>query len=389
MSTLQHLSLIITITIINAAVPPPWTWDTVQTFFQGCNSTGATFNDTILSYIIRNPIVVIEKCQGDNMTTSNPGYYEDYALAAAKQIKAINKSIHMGFYINSQLDFIEYSMHNYFSNHSEWWLRNATGAVIRSNGGANTKDPYNHLNFDFSQDDEAKWWSSACTNATDTPYFDLCNIDRVYTWGQSYKNNETLSNQTLATFDPYKFTSMQNMQRHLNDTDKGVICINNGFPIPDVNGYCLEGWQPIEDDILMLCNRSNLVDLFVIKVHSGYHLADGCAGQSFINALAGYLIGAQKYQYFQCNVAWSMPVNAGWQKEYEYPLGEPDRQPVKVNNTWFRSFKSGTNVMFHANNNTGEIFWSNEYDAKFLQDMKDYFYVTLESWHKDWRHGEL
>ena len=116
---------------------PKWSWDTLQsmTFFQGCNATGTeiAFNSTTIDIITRYNVITIEKGQGENSTIPN-WYAEDYMMAAAKQIKFINPSIQVGYYLNSVLDWTQYRLHYEFLNHSEWWLRNATGAVIRING---------------------------------------------------------------------------------------------------------------------------------------------------------------------------------------------------------------------------------------------------------------
>eukprot|EP00483_Globobulimina_turgida_P012170 UN12192 len=188
----------------------------------------------------------------------------------------------------------------------------------------------------MSQMDLDKMWASSCLNLTDTQYFDSCNIDKVYVWSDSYKGNNTLSNVTDATFNPYKYETLVSMQRHLNETHNGPLYINNGFHIPGVNGYCLEGFQPIEEDIMMLCNRTDDQQL-AIKIHGGYHLAEGCAGQSFIDVLSAYLIGVQVYQYFSCNQIW-IGGDGNWHNEYYYPLGAPKQAfSVKMNDTYYRS----------------------------------------------------
>eukprot|EP01084_Bolivina_argentea_P077801 141157_1 len=206
---------------------------------------------------------------------------------------------------------------------------------------------------------------------TDTPYFDSCTIDRVYSWSEGYKGNNTLSNETDATFNPYKYDTLVSMQQHLNNTNGGPLYINNGFHILGVNGYTLEGFKPIEQDILDLCNRSDGQQL-AIHVHGGYGLATGCYGQSFIDVLAAYLIGVQKYQYFSCNEIWIGGVG-NWHGEYYYPLGVPKGQPIKVNGTYFRAFESNTSVIFDTVNNTGKIYWSNQYSMQFLNNLEQFY----------------
>ncbi len=51
--------------------------------------------------------------------------------------------------------------------------------------------PEGMLVFDLSQEPCAEWFASACTNMTDTGYFDSCNADRVWQWKTQGMDNET------------------------------------------------------------------------------------------------------------------------------------------------------------------------------------------------------
>merc|ERR550525_175604 len=132
---------------------PKWSWDTLQsmTFFQGCNATGTdiAFNQTMLDIITRYNVITIEKGQGQN--SDLPGWFaEDYMLAAAKQIKSVNPEIHIGFYLNSVLDWTQYRLHQQFMEHKEWWLRNQNGTLIRMRGDHHFANYTDLLNFDIS-----------------------------------------------------------------------------------------------------------------------------------------------------------------------------------------------------------------------------------------------
>ncbi len=50
---------------------------------------------------------------------------------------------------------------------------------------------------------------------------------------------------------------MQNIQKHLNDTNRGVFYINNGWVIPGVMGITLESFSAVEEDIWLLINESS------------------------------------------------------------------------------------------------------------------------------------
>ena len=154
-------------------------------------------------------------------------------LAAAQQIKAINANIHIGYYLNSALDWRQYRLHHTFMSHPEWWLRNAQGSVIELDGDRHFANHTDLLNFDFSKSDFATFWEQSCTKMVDTTYFESCTIDRVWAWSENYKGNNTLSPQTITTFNSTKRKTLINIQRHLNETKHGgPLYINNGFHIP-------------------------------------------------------------------------------------------------------------------------------------------------------------
>lgn len=121
----------------------------------------------------------------------------------------------------------------------------------------------------------------------------------------------------------------------------------------------------------MLSNRSD-VEQLAIHVHGGYNLEEGCSGQSFVNVLAAYLIGVQKYQYFACNTVW-IGGEGNWHQEYSYPLGEPKADAVKIGGIYYRAFASGTSVTFSTLNNTGTIYWAHQYSADFLHEFNAQF----------------
>ena len=117
---------------------PPWSWDTVvnMSFFQGCNSTGTdiAFNEENLDLISKFAIVCIEKCQGMNDTSLPNYHYEQYATAAAKQLKSVKPNIHMMYYLNAKLDWPEFELYYKSLNYPSYWLRNISGDVVYTNG---------------------------------------------------------------------------------------------------------------------------------------------------------------------------------------------------------------------------------------------------------------
>ena len=76
------------------------------------------------------------------------------------------------------------------------------------------------------------------------------------------------------------------------------------------------------------------------------------------DTLAAFLIGMNKYSYYQCSNGWQWPDAWNiWHKEFDKPLGEPLAPAIKKNGVYSRSFKSGTNVTFDTSTNKGKIVW--------------------------------
>ena len=114
----------------------------------------------------------------------------------------------------------------------------------------------------------------------------------------------------------------------------------------------------------------------ILKAHARYchdNTNCGCLGQSLINDLATFLVCAKKYAYFNCNKNWLLnDTNFGWYEEYGKPLGAPNQENgVKVDDTYYRSFATGTGVIFNATSRQGRIFWSDEWDAWLLKQLDD------------------
>ena len=360
---------------------PTFSWDTVPVFWQGCNVSGA-FNDTALDALEKFSMVVIEKGQGMNGTI--PGWYaEDYQNEAAKQVKQRNKNIELVWYVDSVQDWVMYKMHYEFLNHSDWWLRNCSGDIIYQHSGAQWKQPpQGMLTYDFANKSCVDWWQSKCYNMTKNGYFDGCNIDHVY-----QTSFPGICNNTAINYKKNKFEMLPNLQKQLNDSGGGPIWLNYGQIVPGVRALAFEGWGNFEGAIWDMNNVTHDNPNIMIKAHAGYCTKNnngtvksncGCVGQSLINDLATFLVCAKKYAYFNCNTDWLMnTTNYGWYDEYNKPLGEPlQYNGVKVDDTYYRSFATGTAAIFNATSRQGRIFWSNEWDYKLLNDLT----IRINDW---------
>ena len=344
---------------------PPWSWDTVAdiSFFQGCNSTATddiAFNEENLNIISKYAIVCIEKCQGDNSTTNGPNsyYYEQYATAASKQLKAIKPDIHMMYYLNSKLDWPEFELYYKMLNYPQYYLRNISGGIVYTGGAHNFPNHTNMINFDMSQKNATRFWGQDCLNATNTEYWDSCNIDQVHCWMPSCYSGIQFNQYVLDNFNSTKYEAMQWLQNELNKTNNGPLYINNPFTIDNVNGFAVENLEINENGILELLNVSSTsnVDTLSIKVHH-----DSCGNYTndvYVNPLSIYLLTVEKYMYFGCGDFINMPATNTWHQEYSYPLGQPLGKAIKNGNIWSRSFEKGTNVTFNTQTNTGNIQWA-------------------------------
>ncbi|ETO14967.1 hypothetical protein RFI_22402 [Reticulomyxa filosa] len=153
------------------------------------------------------------------------------------------------------------------------------------------------------------------------------------------------------------------LQSQFNDYNKGVMFLNFGSPVPGVYGMSLEGFKPTESALLTLVEqvqfRQGNASRLALKVHGGYQF--GCEGSSFQSVLAAFLIGASQYCWFTCSQGYYITDNIGWYPEYNYSLGPPIGDAVKVSDTYIREFASGTVAVFNASTGNGTVFWVDFY----------------------------
>lgn len=142
----------------------------------------------------------------------------------------------------------------------------------------------------------------------------------------------------------------------------GLIISNNDI-VPGVKGTMMEGFQPSSGSITQLQHAAANGVLVQAHVYGG-----ACTGQSFINGLAAFLIGAGRLSYFGCSSHWSVqsdPVVSAWHPEFELPLGEPHGLgTLGADGVWARTFSGGSNgltvVRFDSKSNIGSIAWNGQ-----------------------------
>jgi hypothetical protein len=113
-------------TLARAAIPPPFSWDTVPLFFHSTNESGL-WSAAALERLRAFPIITMDKGQGlANSSDARPG--ELRALDAARAIRAaVGAAPTILFYQNSMIDWPMYSTHAAVTANPALRLHNATG----------------------------------------------------------------------------------------------------------------------------------------------------------------------------------------------------------------------------------------------------------------------
>ncbi|XP_065835479.1 uncharacterized protein [Oscarella lobularis] len=318
---------------------PTFNWDTVPVFNHMGNESGP-FNDAAVRILSRFPLVTFEKSQGIRESSCCA---EDKIIAAAKQIKAVNSSVHTIFYLNSVIDFNQYHLHEEFSQRPNLYLRNSSGNIVEIPIGNSTP----HYNvFDFSQEEARQLWSAVCISAYKTGYIDGCFADRA---GEKNFRDNKLTLEKEAAYRSGHDKVLQDLQKALGDN----VLIANNYLLSDVGATMIEAFRSNEESIELL--QKAVMQKKLVEVHAGYY--DSC--ENITDTLAAFLIGAGEYSYYACSAAWS--VNADWlvwHPEYDKPLGKPLGLAVKEGEVYTRRFASGTTASFDISTNKGDIRWA-------------------------------
>ena len=341
---------VLLLSVHTMARKPYFSWDTIPVFCHMCNKSGL-FNDHAVRVLARFPMVTFEKGQGSNVSDCCA---EDKIVAAAKQVKAANSSVYTLFYYNSVLDWNQYRLHQLFLEHSDWWLRNASGEPVRIPGDRSFKQPKDGmLVFDFSQQQVRNFWSSDCINATKTGYIEGCFADRA---GEDTFSKNNLTKEKEEAYSKGHIQVLQELQHALGDN---VLVANNDL-VPEVSATMVEGFGADEGSIKLL--QQGVQQGKLVQAHAGYH-PDGQDNhcQSITNSLSAFLIGAGEYSYYGCSRGWSVSPDdmdwLVWHPEYDKPLGKPMGPAVKQGDIYTRHFQAGTVVTFNVKTNEGNIQW--------------------------------
>eukprot|EP00054_Salpingoeca_dolichothecata_P004158 m.29650 g.29650 ORF g.29650 m.29650 type:complete len:349 (-) comp14390_c1_seq2:772-1818(-) len=326
---------------------PMFSWETPPVFVHMCNRSGE-FSQEAVEFLARFPMVTFEKGQGEAESSCCA---EDKILAAAKQIKAINSSVHTLFYYNSVLNWEMYRMAEVFEQHSSWWLRDLNGEVIRLQGDHSFPQPKNGmLVFDFAQEVVRNFWASACLNMTKTGFINGCFADRA--------NEDSFPKHNISKeYAAGHLKVLQDLQANMNT---GVL-IDNNANLPGTKAQMIEAFTGDQDSLETL--MAAVAAGHLVQAHAGYKGPEHKSNCTDItDSLAAFLIGAGSHSYYGCSLGWYIDTWYHWNDEYSKPLGAPLANATLEGQVWTRKFKGNgqttTNVTFDQSTGQGKIEWA-------------------------------
>lgn len=346
--------------VLSAANLPWFSWDTLPVFVHSENGTGP-WSDAALKQLGRFSMVTMEKTH--NNIAGRP---EVAVPPECRRIKEMNPNTTALYYLNSEIDYYMYMLHDKLLANESLRLIDAKGEYVQYFPGVwvfNHPDP-----------EMAALWQADCLNAQangcDGCYFDRS--DNSAQPGGAYPLNDT----QVAAWQAAHMGVIDSANKALNENG-GFAVFNNQVTRPSGTAGMLENFGASEACITKLQYAAS--QGLVIQAHAG-DTPDGsdqfCLQMT--NSLSAFLIGSGEHHYYHCSSGlytetspgsskWSSATNwpvdrdewLDWAPEFGRPLGAPLGAGVKGSDgVWRRSFSTGTNVTFDANLENGTIFWS-------------------------------
>lgn len=351
----------------SAAQRLQFSWQTVPVYQQLCNPNATltqAFPEERLKFLATHyPIITLEHCQGYYTFTqgSSNDTIEDYFLAAARQLKAMNSNITVLFYSNSIAGLTYYRWCSEgFKEHPSWRLTNEKGKLCQS-GGGHMLPHYSGFDWDQRQGTVREWWASLCrdlANKTDSP-LSGCSID---TAGSCLDDKE--QRKALEEGRRQAVTLAQQMTG--SDYIVGAV---GAAPEDKVQLSQIYTFGPNKESLDWL-NQTRQAGM-IAEAHA--QSAVGVAGDHVNASLAAFLIGAYEKSYFAFSTnpgagyhpfcdgtAPTWCYGMGWIEEFAKPLGPPLGDAVVSGGGMHfeRRFQSGTNVTLDLQEKSCEIHWA-------------------------------
>ena len=345
-------------TLARAAIPPPFSWDTVPLFFHSTNESGL-WSAPALERLRAFPLLTLDQGQGlANSSDARPG--ELRALDAARAIRAaVGAAPTILFYQNSMIDWPMYSTHAAVAADPALRLRNATGGEALYLG--------NWL-FDVTAPAGRALPAGLCaalTSADAGATYDGCFNDRGNVLGD-FGPEALFTPAQTAAINAGHDAMLTGLVAQLASRGKLALLNNNG------NFSFAPAVRMIEDFAATEGCIGALQELagrgLRVEAHAGYFKdgSDAACARPPINSLAAFLIGAGEGAYYACAPGWTTDprwpaVADPWLDslpQYRRALGAPlGNASRSARGMWTRRFASGTNVSFNAETGNGRIAW--------------------------------
>ena len=354
----MRLPLFLAATLARAALPPPFSWDTVPLFFHSTNQSGL-WSAAALARLRAFPLITMDKWQGlANSSDGRPG--ELRALDAARAIRAaVGAAPALFFYQNSMIDWPMYSTHAALTADPALRLHNASGgeALYLGNWLFNVTTPAGRA--------VPAGLCAALAGADAGATYDGCFLDRGNVLGQ-FGPEALFTPAQTAAMNAGHDALLTGLIADLASASKLALLNNNGNFSLAPAARMIEDFAATEGCITTLQELAGRG--LRVEAHAGY-FADGsdafCAAPP-INSLAAFLIGAGEGAYFACAPGWTTDprwpaVADPWLDplpQYSRPLGAPLGSATRTpRGIWTRRFASGTNVSFNPLTGNGRIAW--------------------------------
>eukprot|EP00117_Sycon_ciliatum_P010254 scpid73363/ scgid12223/ len=289
---------------------PRFSWATLPVFWHAWGSE--PFNASTLAFINRFPLVTIEKGMSGQTPPLHTGA-EKKILAGARQVKEYNSTIKVLFYLNSQMDWKMYDLHQYCEQHPQlMWLHDSRGQPVQIR---------DENLFDLRNEAVHKVWLDVLRNASRSGWIDGAFVDRG---GDPIERQSPFKYVDAQVFQAY-LEGHQKLMNEINTTfGSNFLAVSNGKDYDTVNGRMFEKFFLDDTD-----RNTPYADIVTLQHESTFpHIAEvhaePCNVTVFNTTLAAYLIGAGQYAYYGCTSGFSL--ESGWLRwfpEYSKPLGAP------------------------------------------------------------------
>ena len=328
-----------------AAVPPTWSWDTLQTFVH-CSNKSGPLNPQITELMSNSSFTVLEKYQCLDCAPERTGG-EDKVLAAAAAIRALNPTAPVFFYFAIDYARTWYTLGGAFDEQPNLEVHNADGTLANVTNDDNGHNVWRV--FDFAVPAALSKWADGVAAVVHEGGLDGVFIDGYRdppAWTTGLIPRASAAEQAAWLDAAWNKTGVALAAA----LPPAALLLPNGNPLtaappPGYNAVSIEFFEPSVASIALLQtlaeNRS------FVEVHA--YIGDNRA--LFEATLAAYLVGFGEGAYWGAGNTWDTCESwlVDWQlAQYWKPLGQPHgvaKAASRGGGTQYtRSFATGTRV---------------------------------------------